>query len=43
MINGMVAVFGDHAIYLELLVGVAGFEPAPLRPELSTQANKTAA
>ena len=27
-INGMIAAPGDHAIYLELLVGVAGFEPA---------------
>jgi hypothetical protein len=28
VINGMTAALGDHAIYLELLVGVAGFEPA---------------
>jgi len=26
--NGITAALGDHAIYLELLVGVAGFEPA---------------
>jgi len=24
----MTAALGDHAIYLELVVGVAGFEPA---------------
>jgi hypothetical protein len=28
MLNGMIAALCDHAIYLELLVGVAGFEPA---------------
>jgi Ser/Thr protein kinase RdoA (MazF antagonist) len=28
MINGMITRSGDHAIYLLLLVGVAGFEPA---------------
>src|SRR5712691_6105276 len=27
-INGMITTSGDHAIYLGLLVGVAGFEPA---------------
>jgi hypothetical protein len=28
MINGMTVALDDHAIYLELPVGVAGFEPA---------------
>jgi hypothetical protein len=28
MISGMIAALGDHAICLDLLVGVAEFEPA---------------